>query len=525
MKKYLIILVALLSATATMAKDITPAQERAFYRKAYDLIRNYAKVSQISDDRTATLFYDLFESPHLRIANDLMSLSPKTDLSVSEYIDLLKNADMVTVGVSDVKKNGEIYEDDGFLKLNLTFSKSISFVSPCNSYFDSKDFFGKDYNMGMTIVYDPSTGEYKISELKFYEPYLKFPQDYRVLVKYDSRDNNLDINGKYVNFQMDQKVLRPTDQLYYRGAKVQEKDIEGQCDHKVYAYYNDKSWRIRLNGGYAVEVFNKLGDESNDLNVTNTGEMSFGLDFGYVFPTTSHLRFGVFAGVGFSSSNVELKMEHQGEYLLPDCNQDVDRNMYDRIYEGEGDNMKITQKMNTTDLCVPLYLDMEYEFNSIFSIYTDAGVKFMLPMSNSTKVTNNALIISGLYKDYKDPAGKDLVINQYINNFGPNKENCLVPDSEAAKNNFVIGGILGVGARVNISKSIALDAGVQYQQNFLKNWEGTDKNANIFNYRLPENPDPANPFNDGVDYVNLMSKARSLSLSPLKVNISLIYKF
>lgn len=527
MKKYIIILVALLSATSAMAQEITPKQERDFYRKAYDLVRNYAKVSQISDDRTATQFYDLFESPHLRIANDLMSLSNKPDLSVSEYIDLLRKADMVTVGLSDVKKYGDIIEEDGLLKLELSFSKNISFVSPCNSFFDSRDFFGKDYNMGMTIVYDPATDECKISELKFYEPKLKFPKDYRVLVKYDSRDNNLDINGKYVNFLMDQKVLRPSDQLYYRGAKVQEKDIEGQCDHKVYAQYNDKSWRVRLNGGFAVMGSEKLGKKSDYITVDKKSDMSFGLDLGYVFPTTSHLRFGVFTGVCCSINDFNLKMEHKGELNLKKCDQDVDGQTYNRIYEGTDSVIRISQEMNSKNFTVPLYLDLEYEFNSIFSVYADAGIRISMPLNNKTTVSNKALKISGAYETYNAPNGNTLIINQYINNFGTHEEsNYLQTDNDAAETKLSIDGILGIGARVNLTKSLAIDAGIQYQLGLGDKWKMTSTdNKSIFRYELHDNKNSTDPLNDGIDYVNLMKEVESLKLSALKVNISLIYKF
>lgn len=519
MKKYLILPVAFLFATTAVAQTFTPQTERDFYRKAYDVINSYAKVAAISDDQTATQFYDLFESPNIKICNDLMSLSYEPTLSVSEYIKLLRSADMVTVGVRDVKKDGEITEDGGLLKLTLTFFKNISFVSPCDSYFDSRDFFGKDYSLSMTLVYNPSTGDCKISKLNSYGQVLNFPSDYRVLVKKDERDNNLDIKGNYVNFLMGQKVLRPTEQLSYRGAKVQEKDIDDACDHKVYAFYNDKSWRVRFNGGFSVAGFNKLG-VSSGIDVSKNSDMSVGLDFGYVFPTTSHLRFGVFAGVGISSNSLDMSMTITGDGLKLACDkeQDIDGQQYTRIY---GDSLKVQQNMSATDIAVPVYLDMEYEFNSIFSVYADAGVKFSLPMSHTTKVENSALMISGSYGDYyKDPAGQPLVIDKYINDFGLHEnKDYLKPNEEVAIAKTTIDAILGAGIRVNLTKSLAVDAGVQYQVG-TNSWT-SNGSASIFDYTLGRNAGG----NGGEDKVNLMSKAKSLSHSALKVNVSLIYKF
>ncbi|MDE6278395.1 MAG: hypothetical protein K2M05_00315 [Paramuribaculum sp.] len=521
MKKYLIVPVALLLATTAAAQNITPQQEREFYRKAYDVIKSYARFSHIKDDddQAATQFSDLFESPNIKICNDLMSLSYEPTLSVIEYIDLLRNADMVKVGVRDVKKEGEIIEDDGFLKLKLSFFKNISFVSPCNSFFDSRDFFGEDYHLEMTLVYDPATGDCKISELNSYGPMLKFPKDFRVLVKNDDRDKNLDINGKYIEFQMEQKVLGPKDQLYYRGAKVEERPFEGDCDNKVYAYYNDKSWRVRLNGGFSVSGFNKLGD-SDGIDVSKNSDMSFGLDFGYIFPTTSHLRFGVFAGVGISSNSLDMSTTPKGDELKLNCDkgdeQDVDGDKYTRVYEGTSGALNIHQNMSATDVTVPIYLDMEYEFNSIFSVYADAGLKFSLPMSHTINIENSALKTSGIYNikgfEYNGPDGKPLVIDKYINNFGTYTDSdYLKPDEEAASAKTAIDAILGAGFRVNLTKSLAVDAGVQYQIG-TNSW--TSNSTSIFSYTL-----------EGGDKVNLMSKAKSLSHSALKVNISLIYKF
>lgn len=511
MKKFIIISVALLLASTAMAQTITPRQEREIYNKAYDLVKTYAKVSQLGDDRTATQFYDLFESPNIRICNDLMSLSNKPDLSVSEYVNLLGQADMVSVELKNVNKVNDIYEDDGLLKLTLTFLKSISFVSPCNSFFDSHDFFGKDYSLQMTIVYNPADGECKISELRPVGERLVFPSDYRVLMKYDSRDDNLDINGKYFKFLKDQKVLRPSDRLYYRGAKVQEKDMEGQCDHKVYALYNDKSWRVRLNGGFAVGKFNQF-DQPNDVSATDKMEMSFGLDVGYVFPTTSHLRFGVFAGLGASTNSLELSMT-KNEVRTNNLT-DVDGDTYNRIYQGVGSDMTITQTLNATNISVPVYMDMEYEFNSIFSAYVDAGIKLALK-GGTADVTNTPLTISGEYKQYKDPAGNPLVIDQYINNFGSKGNNYLQPGIESS---MAIDALVGIGARVNITKSIAVDAGIQYLAGITDSWKSTI-GPDIFRYEHHDISD----LNGGTDYANLCGG--NIKHSALKVNISLIYKF
>ncbi len=509
-------MVAFLMATAVTAQ-VSPRMQRDFNLKAYEVIKTYAKASQLSDLRDKTQFFDLFESPEVRICNDLMGLNYEPALSVSKYVELLGEADMVTVNLKNVKKEDEIVEEDGRLVMSLSFLKHISFLSPCNTLFDSHDFFGRDYHILMTLVYDPESDECRIRELNSYGAMPKFPADYRVLVQTDERDNNLDINGKYFKFLLGQKILRPTDQIYYRGARVKEKDMKDQCDHKVFATYNDKSWRVRLNGGFSVAGSNKFGN-SEGIDANKYGETSFGLDFGYIFPTTSHLRFGVFAGVGLSLNNIDLSIAWKDGTII-DCKQDVDKDTYDRKYK----DIAVKQKMSATDVAVPVYVDMEYEFNSIFSVYADAGIKLSLPMSHDIKIENSKFTVSGIYTD-PDSKLDNLEIVGDINDFGiynENSEHKLESHEDGLSAKTAIDAIFGFGARVNVTKTIAIDAGIQYQMGGSNSWTGNSK-SDIFSYELGK---VENYGNGGVDRVNLMNKVESLKHSALKANISLIFKF
>ena len=510
MKKYIICVIALVMTTTSVAQSLTPQQEREFYQKAYDLINIYSQSAKLSDERDISRFNDLFENLDTPICNDLMSLSYEPMLSVSDYINLLKEADMVTVSV----KVGKIWKEDGVWKLKIGFNKSISFVSTCNTLFDSYEFFGRDYQMLMTLVMKEGDSECKIRELNADGKRLIFPKDYRVLIKTDERDNNLDINGVYVKFIMDQKLLRPEETLSYRGAKVNEKDKEDACDHKVFANYNDKSWRIRIGGAYALSGFNQLGN-SDGIDLSKNDETYFGIDFGYVFPTTKHLRFGVFAGVGISMNNLTIEMEPNGTELKFDApgTADEDGDSYIRMYE-IADGNGVVQEMKATDLAFPIYLDMEYEFNSKISVYADLGVKFQ---TSTGKMTAKCSYDTwGLYPGYgnmeigienKGRLEGNRVVN--LNDFG--RHNTIGIDEDGVTQNMSIDGLFGLGLRYNLNKSFAVDAGVQYQMGS-KSWKANREN--IFSYSLEEG-----------DKVNLLYKAKDISHNALKVSVSLIYKF
>ena len=501
MKKYIFILIASVLATTVTAQRITPQEEREFYQKAYDIINVYAQSANVDDDRNVMRFMDLFESKDLNIFNDLMSLSYDATLSVENYIQLLHEADMVNVVVKNVQKLGEITDDGKAWQLQLAFEKSISFVSKCNTLFDSQEFFGHDYRLLATLSLDKSSGECRIVGLDADGAVEPFPKDYRVLCKVDERDNNLDINGTYVKFVMDQKLLRPGEKLSYRGAPVDVVDMPNQCDHKVVANYSDKSWRVRVGGSFAVSGFNKL-DGGQDITTTNDSEMGFGLDFGYVFPSKSHLRIGLFAGVGLSMNNLTMEMDKKDHSTTGVV--DIDGDTYERMYIVKKGN--ISQELKATDIAIPVYFDFEYEFNSIVSAYADLGLKAQM---SSGKMTTNidSYTTSGKYTDY----GSELIIENISElGFGERTSNDAEYDENGASTSMAIDALLGLGLRININKSFAFDAGIQYQIGG-KSWKSNE--GDIFSYSGDK------------DKVNLLRKAGGISHNALKVGASLIFKF
>ncbi len=511
MRKYFLLLIASMMATTLMAQKITPQQEREFYQKAYDVINVYAQSAKLDDERDVSRFNDLFESKDLKIYNDLMSLSYEPTLTVADYVKLLHEAEMTSVVVSNVQKVGKVEDKGSVWQLSVSINKSISFVSQCNTLFDSREFFGADYPLLLTLSMDKSTGSCYISGLQANGEVerFQFPSDYRVLVKSDERDNNLDINGTYVKFNMDQKLLRSYEKLSYRGAKVREKDMEGQCDHKVYADYSDKSWRIRLGGAFALSGFNKLSD-ADEITASKDGETAFGIDFGYVFPTTSHLRIGVFAGVGLSMNTLTMELASGNYESDSKKTKDIDDDNYTRIYDVSN---PIKQEMKATDIAVPLYLDFEYEFSSIISLYADLGMK----MQTSTgKMTFDEInyTTSGKYgKEY------DYLIIEKIDElgFGQRTNSDVEVDEDIASKKMTFDGLFRLGLRLNINKSLAFDAGIQYQIGG-KSWKTNNDDGYVFSY-TQENDMNAK------DKLNLLGKSSGISHNALKVAASLIYKF
>lgn len=518
MKKIVIVLTVLMIASVSVAQTMTPQQERQFFQKAYEAISTYANSAKLQDVNNVDDFLGLFENANIQICNDLMSLSYERTLSVREYVKLLNEETdpvMNDVTIWNVQKSGEVMRDNGVWLMSVTFNKNISFLDQCNTFFDSKRFYG-DYKLRMTLVWNGRSETCHIRNLEVVDELPDFPREFKVLNKNDERDNNIDIKGTFLKdiFSNEQVIILPGDVLRYRGVLVQlKKDPRSTCDNWVIADYQDRTWRVRIGGAYALNGFNVLGTDDKKITTANNGDVAFNVELGYVFPSTKHLRFGIFAGVGISNNSLTMKLAPNDilEYKVDDDHREIadeDCDTYIRQYEFIGEKC-IIQDLKSSDITVPVYLDMEYEFNSIFSVYSDLGIKIQTSKGTMT-TTISEYKTWGKYNGYDGlEIGKDEDVS--LNDFGIH--NTVGFDEEDIEKKMTIDGLFGMGLRVNISKFIAIDAGVQYQAGG-NSWEYKGNQDDYFSYTL-----------NGGDKVNLLRKAKNINHKSWKASASLLFKF
>lgn len=532
MRKYMLALITSMMAMAASAQGISAQQEREFYQKAYDVIKSYEQGLNNFDKKRAE-FRSLFVNEDVEVCNDLMGLNNKPRLSVYKYIQELRKAEEISVVVRNIRK-GDIIDGDTVWQMPLYMDKSISFLSPCNTFFDSHSFFKDDYHIITTLQLNKATGVCRISAMKADGDWPEFPTDYRVLQKKESdkRDNNLYINGKKVAFNdYDQYLLRSDDKITYNRGPVDEIDLEDDCDHKIQADYSDKSWRVRANMGFSLSDFNKVNDPSNDLKTSKTGEMSFGVDFGFTFRSTNDLKTSIFAGIGMSSNKVTLELPGSfSDSFNANGSQDEDGEAYTRHYKVWGSN-GISQEMKATDITIPIYLDLEYQFTQLIAVYADLGVRLQTS-SGKWKAKIDKFETWGVWENNPNYGG-ELTIRNYnedgsqkvhqveLNGFGMNDDATGMDekyvDNEGMTKSMTINGLAGAGLRLNLNKSLALDAGIQYIIGG-KSWKIGDRenggNTSVFNYSKASG-----------DSVNLLRKSSGISHNALRVVASLIYKF
>lgn len=533
MKKYIFILIASVLATAANAQTIDIQEEREFYQKTYALFSEYAQSASVSDEEEEYTFRKLFVNNDLPIGNDLMSLSRVSMLTVDDYVATLQKAKRVKVVVRNIKKDGPIEDNGDEWKVPIAFEKAISY-SNCGTFFNSYDYFGEYYRMRAIVSLNKGTGECYITELNMDPKYeaLVFPEDFTVLERTREdenkrnfkRDSKLTINGHDVRWNLyGQVILHPGDKIKYNNSDIEREVItEGKCGgKKIHANYSDKSFRVRPNIGYALSGFNKLDGADASITSSNDNEMSFGVDVGYVFPSTSKFYAGIFAGIGISSNNLKMSMA-AGDDISISCPQEADEDgdPYTRHYVLNGDG--ITQELTASDFIIPVYLDFEYQLTPMFSAYADLGVRIQMS-SGKWSANVDSYETYGIYPNYNQLVirGGERGREINLNGFGEWSGNSMDVDDTGWESKMSVNALAGLGLRINLTKTMAFDAGVQYIMGG-NSWSGS-KGA-LFSYTLPQNASTPEEKAKG-DKVNLLNKSGGIKHNGLRVSASLIFKF
>lgn len=535
MNKYITLIVASLMALTSMAQSITIEDEREFYGKAFLLMNEYAQSASVSDEEEEYRFRNLFMDDETRICNDLMSLSHNAKLTVDEYVSILQDAQRVKVVVKNMKKVGPVEDNEDAWVLPIAFEKGISY-SKGGTQFDSYVYFGEYYRLRAELSFNKDTRECHISKLEADPQYkwLSFPERFDVLQRTNEdenrrnykRDSKLTINGREISWNLNgQVILHDGDKVKYNNSNVELEKITSDKDGgtKYRANYNDKSFRVRANMGYSLSDFNQLADvgANSPIHVSESKEMSFGVDFGYVFPTTSKFYFGIFTGLNMSSNNFTMNLGSTvGSEItdIKECTADEDGDTYTRHYVLKGNG--VSQQLKATNLTIPVYGDLEYQLTPLLSAYADLGV--LIRMSSGTWSAHiDGYETSGIYSSQY--GGVEIKGDVNLNGFGSWGPWDMEVYEEDMENAMTIHALAGLGLRLNLSKSFAFDAGVQYLTGG-KSWKMNSDKKYIFDYTLPFDATTAEEKAQG-DKVNLLRQAGGIKAGAFRVTASLIYKF
>ena len=516
-------------STVLYAQKPTTPLERKIIEKALDNFEMYKSCITIADDETKSYFLDLFKNKSVPVYNDLLGITNKSDLNVSDYLDEQKlNMVSPIIRICNVKRD-RIWEDNGKWLVQLSFDKSLSFQNQCGINFNTLDFYGTMFRETMILSYDNTDQICRIESItgKIDSDRI-LPDDYCILDSTSVRDTKVvykhrDGTREPVNFNSFGQMLLTSgsdkNQFTYPDNDVHVRtNYKPEC-HLMTLSYKSSHWRIKPH--FDLGLGKALSVENESLyNSVSSKSLSFGVDAGYIFPTKGKFKIGVFLGLGYSSTNLDLALQTSRFSFY--TSQDIDGDSYERIYE----NINFSQSTKISEFSIPVYADFDWRFSRWVSLYFDVGLK--LNMNISTKVSDFAGSVENIYGIYPDYGDLRLDYQWGYNGFTQNltltKDNLCDGEYMNIKK-FAPDLLVGAGFRINIPRTpLALDLGLGYQKSIGDIITGTDSpNLSQYSDNMIYNEMFGEQSTEHVH--NLIEKSGAISRGFLKLNLGVLIKF
>lgn len=527
-KKVLLVLVCIQTtfAPSSFAQKGFTKIERTILDKALTMIEDYETLSAVSDEEAYYSFMELFNDEDLLIYNDLLGSSDKRMITVKEYADYqMNNAKNKQVFCTNIKKN-RFWEDDGIWKVEYSFEKVSSYANKCGVYFSSRDFYGETYNMKMIVAYSEDTEKCTIESLTGdIQSTKKLAPNFYTFQKTSNSDNSLKYKGKDIKFNsygqsfLDSDVDKEQFSCYDPDF-LPLPQVDSQCR---FVTMNYKARRMMIKAHYDMGLGKAFAFNENSSEVdSKASSNSFGVDFGYFFPSKSICKVGLFAGIGMTQTKMDMSYSNN-DYSFR-TNQDIDGDEYIRHYT----NLSMTQEIKMTDVNIPVYLDFNFRTSQYLTVYFDLGVRANLNLSNNMDASAKVDYVYGVYPKYDD-----LLLNGNwgYNGFGKVQlSNVDLSNNDIADiSKFTADAFGGAGIRIFIPKTtLAVDLGANYTFGFMDvvkassdplNLKGTGTYNNALIYNTMSG-------SSSTEHVRSLTEAvNGISRQGLKLCIGLAYKF
>ena len=496
--------------------------------------KGYETYATCSTKENAFEFTRLFINNDVRVYNDLLGLSTEKTLPIGNYARLLNESNVknAIVRISGISILDEPYKENGKWKVDMSFNKRMSYYDACGVYFSSYDFYHADYNLEATLVYDDVDQQCRIESIKGDIDGEPLPRDYFVFKKTDDRDTELSYRRTPLKFNTGNQAIIAgkfdPNAFSHSNPRIPElhpslSDCNiatmryGKLKSDVDIVNNGPKMMLRLNFGLAlgkalnVETGNANKSIGND--VSSSGG-SFGLEFGYQLMSQENFKLSAFSGLGLTWSNMsDLGYEGDYSYKTQNGEGDIDKDDYTRYYSG----LKISQDTKLSELTIPVYLDAEYSFTDMISVYADLGIRLNFNMSKDVETTSaSAEKIYGKYDKY---GGLILDGDWGGNGFTNNPKKLTTVENELENVKSPIDLMAGAGIRFNIPNSpVAIDLGVGYIMGLSPMIENNASSAspNMIKYTYKD---------DKEHVTGLANTLKSVKRQSMRLNIGLIYKF
>ena len=513
------------SAQAIDNASLPIADRQSMMLKVVELFEDYEHYCGIDEDFSEYVspFCHLFVSNETPVYNDLIGISYEASLPVKEYSKLMSEQAATTrVSISNIVCQTFYHENDSW-KIKCEFEKKINLTNRCGIEFASDFFNERDFKLSAIIVYDSHNKCCRFEKIDGQaQTKRQLMKDYRVVKKTSERDNKVHFNNNPLDFnEMGQAFIPPTGKFVYPSDLeiVIKEVIEDEQCKLIHLKYAIKPWRLKAHYDLGLGKTLSVANESSFGNVSSKSS-GFGIDAGYVFPSKGKIKFGIFLGLGMSSSSMDFS--NKSDKYSFSTNQDVDGDTYERIYE----NLSFNQTTKIKDFSIPIYADLDWRFSRWVSIYIDLGLKLNINMSTSVdEFTGSAENVHGIYHQYD---------NLYLDYHWPyngftqslNLSDANLCDEESMSvTKFTPDLLLGAGFRFNIPRTpLAIDLGFGYLKG-LGDVISISENVNADHYNGKLIYNTINGMTSTEHVHNLIESAGTVSRGGLNFNLGLIYKF
>ena len=508
MKRIIISMLAAAFFLPAGAQSLSLDEEHRLYLDVLRMLEAYEASATLRNNDDAATFAALFPNEETGIYNDLLGISAAHELTVSEYVTLMRShANSPVITLRNVRKKGVEDGGDKWI-VTVSFDKELRYTNKCGAILSSKGYYGKDYSMEARITRDKVTGECVIESLtgNIDSTLPRLDRNFAIVELNDPRDRKVTNNGQPINFNtFDQAfIAEPTKlEFYDDDANMKVLRPDANCNRLRFTY-KPLRWRLKPHYDLTLGDYYNFGSLPTGISATSAGS-EFGLDLGYIFPSKDRFKVGFFFGVGFATS--KLTLTATGQNFNVNESTDVDGDSYIRQVSVSS----IEQSHKIQNIVVPLYFDFEYRFHSYVSAFFRLGGKAYINMGSKSDGMSGTVTASGLYPQY----GNLVIAEDYINGFGTHDLADASFIDEPAYSTASFDAFGGIGVRSKIYGPLSIEVGLNYQFGL------TDAIECNINYG-----------SNLVEYYNGVNRVKNLALeldqvkrTGLRLNVGLILKF
>ncbi len=516
------ILVLMLLTPWVLAQAELPSntQQRRVNLNSLRILEIYENYSNLFNDEAEENFRYIFQNDSMQIFNDLPGLAVEETLPIDRYIELARGQRGLLVSLANVR-GGKIEDAGDKWIVPIKFDKEIRFITPNGAIISSADYYdGKLYNMEALVEVDKDTYETHIRSLegKIDSRKPRLAPGFLIAYKNDPRDENVLNSGRKLEFNKHGQafIYDPVNLTYADDDMNMKVKTTGTGDDRKFSFeYHPMRWRVRPNYELTLGSFYNV-DAASGIESSASG-MSLGVDVGYVIPSRSKFKIGIFTGVGFSSGKLSLSAADINYNYEAPGSADMDGDTYIRYYELTG----ASQSVKLSHITVPLYVDLEYRINQRISIFADLGLKAYFNSGSKIDKFSTDVYSYGVYPQYGD-----LMMNEtWLNDFG--NTSLALGDVRAAGpfKSFSADIMAGIGARVKIYGPLSLDLTLMYAAPVINRLETKELQA-LPAGRVSQAEIPVQyTVSTGQTVENTLLDYCKIKSNPLKLKIGLTYKF